>query len=145
MSNRPHLLLPVALLFAACGGSESTMTATIDGSPFSVQGPTQTSAQIRDLDGVYVEGQDAEGRLIVLTLGTALGTHPLPTGRAQLCFTSVSCLSVTGGTYTLTEYEALSHASGTFSFYGHDGGRFLEVTDGAFDFVHGIHGNMGYD
>lgn len=141
------VLVVFALQLTACSGlpQESTLSAIIDGSPFSVRGATQTSAQLRDLDGVYVEGQDAAGRLIVLRFGTALGTQPLMTGQAQLCYSAYSCVSVTGGTFTLTAYEELSYARGTFSFYGHDGGRTVEVTDGAFDVVHGINGNPGYD
>lgn len=140
-------LIALALQLTACSGLPelSTMSASIDGSPFSVKGPTQTSAQLRDVDGVYVEGQDAAGRLIVLRFGTTLGTHPLMTGQAQLCYSAYSCVSVTGGTFTLTEYKELSHARGTFSFYGHDGGRMVEVTDGTFDVVHGINGTPGYD
>lgn len=148
-----HALLLAALpLLAACDSgsdgpmpAESTMTASIDGQAFSVKGPTQTSSQIRDFDGIFVEGQDASGRYLDLRLGTTLGTFPIQTGMAHLCYSSVSCVSVTGGTYTLTDYGTLSHAKGTFSFYGHYNGTPVNVTGGTFHYRHGTYGNMGYD
>lgn len=152
MRARLALAFSLLLPLAACDAGddtgmpgESTMTASIDGSAFSVKGGTETSAQIRDLDGVYVEGQDAQGRLIVLRLPTTLGTFPMNAQHASLCYSAYSCVSVTGGTYTLTGYGALSHASGTFSFYGTYNGRVVNVTNGTFNFRHGIIGNMGYD
>ena len=120
----------------------STMSAKVEGAAFSASGPTQTSAQIRDLDGIYVEAQATNGQILILRLPTTLGTFPANANHASFCYSRYSCVSVTGGTYTLTAYEALSHARGTFSFYGHYNGKVVNVTDGAFNFRHGINGGF---
>jgi len=142
--------LMLTLVFVACGSSgddptsgSGTLTAKVDGTSFSSLKASVGATEVANI--ITIQGSDASGNFIKITINPYSGTGTYTTGDAisnlsSLIYGTINPVAAWSsvfdsgeGTITITDDDD-NHVKGTFSFVGYKGSNDRKsITEGKFN------------